>query len=268
LLFFPFIVLMHIIDAHAHIICEENYVPAVIETMNELGISKMCISGLGKRFNYVTNREIRRIFTNYPDQFIGAYFIQPGVSNSQEIHEAHAQGFRMLKVTLPQEGYDSEYYYDYWDIAQDLGLPILFHTGIVTIPGAKPEDHISSWNMHPMRLEPIANAFPRLNLIIAHLGIHWNADAAEVLRMKPNVYADITGEPSGWRLRMDQIGLDHWLWWEGAFEKILFGTDVHYSKIKTILNEDVARYEKLTIAPSTQEKIFAGNISKLLGEKP
>ena len=117
----------------------------------------------------------------------------------------------------------------------------------------------------PMRLEPITREFPDLGIIIAHLGVHWNTDAAELARMRPNVYVDLTGEPDGWRMRADTVGMDKWLWWPGAFEKVVFGTDVHYSKIGQILEEDINRLDWLNIPTQTRRKIFAGNILGLLG---
>ena len=118
-----------------------------------------------------------------------------------------------------------------------------------------------------MRIEPIANSFPKLNMIIAHLGVHWNKDAAEVIRMKPNVYADLSGAPEGWRRRADMIGMDHFLWWKDAFKKIVFGTDVFYTQITQLLTEDRARLNKLNIDEATQRLIFSGNILNLIGEK-
>jgi len=158
-------------------------------------------------------------------------------------------------------------YFPLWEKAQELKMPILFHTGVVTILRKAPEEGISSWSMHPMRLEPVANAFPDLNMIIAHLGVHWNDDAAELIRMKPNVYADLSGAPTGWRVRADKIGIIHWLWWQGAFKKIVFGSDVIFNQIPQILAEDKARLNKYNIDQKTQELIFSKNILKMLGEK-
>jgi predicted TIM-barrel fold metal-dependent hydrolase len=116
-----------------------------------------------------------------------------------------------------------------------------------------------------MRIEPITREFPELRLIVAHLGIHWNDDAAELARMRRNVYVDLTGEPGGWRARADAVGMDRWLWWPGAFTKVVFGTDVHYTKIERILADDLARFDRLGIDPQTRERILAGNILSLLG---
>jgi predicted TIM-barrel fold metal-dependent hydrolase len=258
---------MRIIDAHAHLFDIPNYLENLIRTLEECKIEKCCISGLGKLFMCVDNKGIKAAIDQYPDKLIGAIFIRPGENNPNDIKNANENGFKMIKITIPHKPYNDPSFFPLWEIAQELKMPVLFHTGIVTIPRKAPKEQISSWDMHPMRLEPIANSFPDLNIIIAHLGVHWNEDAAELIRMKPNVYADLSGAPNGWRTRVDFIGIKHWLWWEGAFNKIVFGTDVIYSQIPQILAEDKARLDKYNINQKTQELIFAKNILKMLGEK-
>jgi predicted TIM-barrel fold metal-dependent hydrolase len=235
--------------------------------MDDCGIEKCCISGLGKLFMCVDNKAIKKAFEEYPERLIGAVYIRPGFNSINDIKNAYEEGFRMIKVTIPIKPYNDLSFFPLWETAQELKMPILFHTGVVTTFKKAPEEKISSWDMHPMRIEPIANAFPDLKIIIAHLGVHWNEDAAELIRMKPNVYADLSGAPKGWRNRMDTIGIKRWLWWEGAFNKIVFGTDVIYNQIPQILAEDKARLDKYNINQKTQEQIFAKNILKMLGEK-
>jgi len=234
--------------------------------MDEIDIEKCCISGLGKIFNCSDNTGVKQAMDQYPDRIIGSYYIRPGENSPTDIKRASDEGFKMIKVTIPKKPYDDPSYYPLWETALDLELPILFHTGIVTLPNNEPSLQISSWFMHPMRLEAVANAFPDLKIIIAHLGVHWNADAAELLRMKANVYADLTGEPDGWRVRVDKIGITHWLWWPDAFKKIIFGTDVHYDKIPMILTQDINRLDKFGIDQETRELIFSKNILKLIKE--
>ena len=253
-----------IIDAHAHVFAIPHYVNMLVKTMDTCHISKACISGIGPIFQSITNQQVLDLLQTYPDRFIGAYFIRPGLSHPEEIQQAYSAGFRMIKVTLTVKPYDDEELFPLWEEAAHLHMPILFHTGILTTPLAAPTEHISSWKMHPMRLEPIANAFPQLNIIIAHLGVHWNEDAAELIRMRPNVYADLTGEPSGWRKRADHIGMEHYLWWDGAFKKILFGTDVIPTKIPEILQQDRARYQRLHLDEETLHLIFHRNLEKML----
>jgi len=258
---------MRIIDAHAHIFDIPNYLEKLIQTLDDCGIEKSCVSGLGKLFMCVDNNGTKEAINQYPNKLIGAYYIRPGDSKPEDIKKAYEDGFKMIKVTLPHKPYDDPSFFPLWEKAQELKMPILFHTGVVTTAKRAPEERISSWFMHPMRLEPIANAFPELNMIIAHLGVHLNDDAAELIRMKPNVYADLSGAPTGWRIRLDAIGITHWLWWPRAFKKIVFGTDVIFSQISQILEEDKARLEKYKVDHKTQELIFYKNMLKMLGEK-
>ena len=258
---------MRIIDAHAHLLDLPNYVDQLINTMDENSIDKCCISGLGKLFNCVDNEGVSKAIDKYPDRLIGSYFIRPGINTNKDIKIAHDEGFRLIKDTIPTKPYDDLEYYPLWETIQEYNLPVLFHTGVITIPNTFHNQQISSWSMHPMRVEQIANSFPDLKIIIAHLGVHWNDDAVELLRMRSNVFADLTGEPDGWRVRVDAIGIKHWLWWPNAFKKIIFGTDVHYEKIPLILNQDNARLDRYNIDQETRELIFSKNILTLMEGK-
>src|SRR6056297_3088535 len=100
--------IMKIVDAHAHLMDEPNYLQNLLQTMDKLEIEKVCISGLGKLFNSVDNSEVLRALKKYPDRVLGAYFLRPGYERASKIKEAHDKGFRMLKSTLPLYAYDDE----------------------------------------------------------------------------------------------------------------------------------------------------------------
>lgn len=257
---------MQVIDAHAHLFDVPGYADHLLAAMDAAGIERACVSGLGPLFMCQTNAGVRAELDRHPDRFIGAYFVRPGVDDAGAVTRAHETGFRMLKVTIPKAPYDDPRFFPLWDRAQALHIPVLFHTGFVTTAGDARGEGISSWYMHPMRLEPVAREFPELGIIVAHLGVHWNHDAAELARMCPNVYVDLTGEPTGWRARLDREGADTYLWWPGAWKKVVFGTDVVYGKIQTILQEDMARLDRYNVPQATRERIFAGNLLRLLGE--
>lgn len=257
---------MKIIDAHLHIYKEPDYVEKLLKVMDSCGIEKSCISGLGQRFGFVDNQGIEKVITSYPDRFIGAVYVRPGFDSPDTIQWGHDHSFGMVKVTLPSKGYDSPEFFPLWQKALELKMPVLFHTGIVNCDMQK-GDNISAWNMHPLRIEAIANEFCDLKIIIAHLGVSSNMDAAELARMRTNIYVDITGAPGGWRVRLDKEGLDKYLWWDGAFKKLIFGTDVHCDDIKEVLERDKKRFNELNIDKDTQERIFHGNIESFLSLK-
>lgn len=212
---------MRIVDSHVHLLDESGYLDGLLRTMDERGIERCCMSGLGRLFGQADNAKVRLALRAHPDRIIGAVFIRPGVDGPVQIDHAREEGFRMVKVHLPRVPYNDVSCFDLWAKANEFRMPILFHTGMVTCKDS-PGEHICSWYMHPMRLDPITREFPDLGIIVAHLGVHWNSDAAELARMRPNVYVDLTGEPDGWRMRADTVGMDKWIWWRGHFNLLVW----------------------------------------------
>ena len=257
---------MNIIDAHAHLVDEPGYLDGLLKAMDAAGIGRACISGLGPLFGAQDNAAVEAALRDHPDRFIGAVYVRPGVDGADQIDWGAEHGFRMIKVTTPTAPYSDPAFHPLWERALEHGMPVLFHTGLVMSAAEGRGSRVSSWDMHPMQVEPITREFPDLKVILAHLGVSHNMDAADMARMRPNVYVDITGEPGGWRERMKATGLDHWLWWPGAFDKLLFGTDVHYTKIKQILDEDLGIYDALGLDRDTRAKVLGGTMRELLGE--
>ena len=255
---------MRIIDSHAHLYDESDYVDGFLRAMDSAGIEKSCVSGLGKLFGFLDDRGVLSAIKAHPDRLIGAVYIRPGVDGPDKVNWGYENGFKMVKTTLPKKGYEYPGYFGLWEKAMEYNMPVLFHTGTVACRSVRGEG-ISSWNMHPMRIEPITREFEDLRVIVAHLGVHWNRDAAELVRMRPNAYVDITGEPGGWRERLKRDGLDWYLWWPGAFERVVFGSDVHSEKIEKILSEDMKIYDDMKIDDTIREKILGKTMLRLLG---
>ena len=256
-----------IIDAHNHLLDEPNYTEHFLRGMDACGIDKCCLSGLGKLFGFAENEDVRKAFTAHPDRLIGQIFVRPGVDGSELIDRGADEGFRMVKITVPRVPYDDPSLYPLWERALARNMPVLFHTGIIAPFVEGRGEGISSWHMHPMRIEHITREFPDLPVIVAHLGVNWNQDAAELARMRPNLYVDLTGEPGGWRDRADRFGMDTWLWWPDAFKKVIFGTDVNYTKLQIVLDQDLARFDNLKIDEETRAGCLSGTILRLLGEE-
>lgn len=255
-----------IIDLHAHYGEETGYLDRLLAEMDRLGIDKVCLSAFGPHLGKQRgNRDVVEAFRAHPDRVIGFAFIRPGWDGPDEVDKWHDEGMTGIKVTCPRNNYDDQSYYPIWARAEELGMPALFHTGVVTMAGTGPEDDISSARMHPMMLEPITRAFPALTIICAHLGIHWNSDAAELLRMRPTVWADITGEPGGYREWLLPRRIREYLWWPGAFDRLVFGTDVDPSNIETNLARDRALFESLRLPPETRDRYFHKNAEEILG---
>ena len=118
--------------------------------------------------------------------------------------------------------------------------------------------------MRPILLERIALAFPNLNMIAAHLGMPWHSEAAALARIVGNIYFDITGAPTGWRMQRDAAFFRNMLYWDGAFSKLVFGTDVHVDDVESAFSRDKKLFEDLGVSAEDKEKIYSGTIGKLL----
>jgi predicted TIM-barrel fold metal-dependent hydrolase len=134
--------------------------------------------------------------------------------------------------------------------AQELGIPIMFHTGSSVFPNAllKYGD--------PLALDEVAVFFPRLIIIQAHSGRGFWYDRAFFLSvLHENVYMDITGLPP-------KNLLKYFPDLEKNQDRILFGSD--WPGIKSI-QDNIAAIGNLPIGEETKAKILGLNAARILG---
>lgn len=95
-----------------------------------------------------------------------------------------------VKLYPPYEFFypQDEKLFPFYEKCQQMGKPIIVHTGILMpgLPGLLKQSH-------PLNLDDIANAFPKLKIVMAHFGNPWITDAMMVMLKNKNVYADISG---------------------------------------------------------------------------
>jgi len=264
-----------IIDAHHHIVNEKDYVPRLIEEMDRLGIDKVCLIGLGKLFERIflpagaepcgcaDNNTVQEAFEKYPDRVIGLGYVRPGVTGPREVDELHRRGFKGLKIVLPKKNYDDEGYFPIYEKAQAQKMPILFHTGVLTLPEPHPGEGVSSARMRPIFLDTIANEFPGLNMIIAHCGIHWLQESAVLARIIPNIYVDISGKIDGWRKSKSIDFFKQLFYWEDAYKKILFGSDVHCRELEETLGDQKRIFEGIGFTGEKLDFVLAKNAQRI-----
>lgn len=96
------------------------------------------------------------------------------------------------------------------------GIPIIFHTG------TSPMTEAPLTYAHPLTLDRVAMAFPRLKMVLAHLSHPWQGDCLSVVRKHANVWADVSAQfyrpYSFWQ------GMRLFYEW-GVTQKILFASD-------------------------------------------
>jgi predicted TIM-barrel fold metal-dependent hydrolase len=131
--------------------------------------------------------------------------------------------------------------------AQDLGIPIITHSG--TTPGRwDPLEYT-----HPLLWEKVAIAFPELKIVIAHMGHPWIQDTIVLIRKQPNIYADISAlfyRP--WQFYNALVLCGEY----DQMHKLLFGTDWPVTTPEETMDQlrNVNRFTKGTSLPKVPEE--------------
>jgi predicted TIM-barrel fold metal-dependent hydrolase len=133
--------------------------------------------------------------------------------------------------------------------AQELGVPVMAHTGSSVFKGVKHK------YADPMFWDDVAADFPSLNIVMAHSGRGvWYDRAYFLAKIHTNVYMEISGLPP-------QKLLSYFPELERIADKVIFGSDwpgmPHIQR-----NIEIIR--GLPLDEATKEKILGGNAARLL----
>jgi len=205
-------------------------VERLIQEMDEAGIDKTVLLALDGHFHFKStipfpeyNNYVGNILENYPDKFIGFAGIDPrrGIEAIMELERCVDKlGFRGVKFwTLTGFYPDDKTFYPFYQRVEELGVPILVHTGLG--PGPTYLKYCQ-----PIYVDTIAVDFPEINFIMAHMGDPFTDQAIAVAAKNANVYIDI----SAWEpvLKLSPPSFVQTLYKAKALcgiKKILFGSD-------------------------------------------
>ncbi|MCK5152218.1 MAG: amidohydrolase, partial [Candidatus Thorarchaeota archaeon] len=91
----------------------------------------------------------------------------------------------------PPNGFypDDDEYYPLYEKAAELGIPVLLHQGFTSR-----YKHVKY--ARPVFVDKVAADFPKLKIILAHVGAPWVDETLMVAAKNPNVYVDV----SGWQM--------------------------------------------------------------------
>ncbi len=217
-------------------------------------------SNMGTRFT--GNDWVAEIVKKYPDQFMGFASVDPwkGKMAVSEIERCVKElGLRGLKLQPITQGFaiNDVHFYPLWEKCQELGVPILTHTGQTAIGSGAPGGRgLKLKYGDPMLVDDVAADFPELKIIMAHPGVPWQEEQLAVLVHKSNVYMDLSGwSPKYFRPILVQYANSL------VQDKCLFGSD--YPGIRP--DRWLADFEGLDLKPEVRQKILLDNAKKLFG---
>jgi predicted TIM-barrel fold metal-dependent hydrolase len=234
--------------------------PEFINQMNEARIDRVvlvnpAIKGVPVR---PMNEVVAKLLKAYPDRFIGFAGFDPnnGAPAVDEIEYAVKElGFSGIKSVASALELDinDRAFYPCYSKAEELGIPILIHTGSVIVKGVRVK------HVHPLMIDDVAFDFPDLKIICAHLGGWQYLDAISMLLHHRNVFADL----SFWPLNPLYAGLVPWELLEQTVpDKVLLGSDYPAGQTPKEAAEAV---KKLPVSQSFKGKILGDNAVAVLG---
>jgi predicted TIM-barrel fold metal-dependent hydrolase len=219
----------------------------------------------------------------YPDLFIPLAQVFLDEHDADQISRLHGRGFKGLKITGPDKNYDDESYYPLYERCEELGMPILFHTGIrggpIDFLQFHPRDeelaertaapfeergrgsHKGAARMQPIYLDTLGVAFPRLKIIGAHLGYGLYDSAAAVARWRRNVTFDISGGAVVRRHILDR----KMIYTEILPEKLVWGSDCDVTHMSRELTAWMDAFNAMGMSADDQDKIFYRNAAAIFG---
>ncbi|MGB9404914.1 MAG: amidohydrolase family protein [Candidatus Acidiferrales bacterium] len=174
-----------------------------------------------------------------------------------EVERLKEIGIRGLKVHPSHQLFAPNAYRDgfgplaaMYEKAQEVGLPIMIHTGTSIFPGAR------NLYAQPLLADDLGVDFPDLVVILAHGGRPlWMNEAFFLVRRHKNMYMDISGIPP-------QKLMEYFPRIEEIADKVLFGTDWPGPGVPGVRG-NIDKFRALPISAAVQQKILYDNAARL-----
>ncbi len=274
---------MPVIDFHVHIAQPEHYHPWVIEWMQTL-VKEDFLEYLRRHLSPEGLREIlRESGVDYAVVLAEVSPITTGVTTNEYVAEfcrgsdclipfaninpfmvarpaqelercVRELGFRGLKLYPTYQYFypNDPLLYPVYAKAQELGIPVMFHTGSSVFRGSRLKYG------DPLHLDDVAVDFPDLVIVQAHSGRgFWYDRAAFLARLHPNVYMEVSGLPP-------HKLLDYFPELERLADKVIFGSD--WPGVPSI-KANIEAIRALPISEEAKAKILGENAARILGIK-
>lgn len=257
----------------------------LMERLHRAGIVKAALLS-GGRWGLDHQRCITAL-RPYEDLAVPVAVVDPDVTDRSRVSKLYEIGYRGLKMIGVNRNYDAPEYFPLYAAAEVLEMPIVLHMGVIgggvdysiTHPRRDPEvarrmqtmrgrmgaRDISATRMHPFHMDTIANNFPALKMIGAHMGGTGNYDAAaSVVRWRHNVYLDLSGGETIERHAVERNLIGK----EIGVEKLTFGSDCGADEIHDHIERFVRIFDDLGLTDDEKERIWYRNAAEIFGVEP
>lgn len=235
-----------IVDCHTHVWKRAHWTeeaqkdalrvirdPCLLETTAEQhwqamqAVDKAIVFGFSARHTglVVPNDFVADYVSRHPEKLIGFVAVdphEPGYLDElrRGIEDLKFQGVKLAPIYQNYHVMD-ERMLPVYDYCEKNGLPILIHQGTTFFAKAPLKYAL------PVQLEEVAQRYPGLVMVIAHMGHPWIEETVVLIRKQPNFYADVSAlyyRP--WQFYNALMSAVEY----GAAHKLLFGSDYPFTQ--------------------------------------
>ncbi|MFW9951699.1 MAG: amidohydrolase family protein, partial [Candidatus Thorarchaeota archaeon] len=168
-----------------------NIIEKVIFHNKKVEVDKVVLLPVNSKENSI----VKKWYEYAPDMFIPFY--NPPEKAMENINEQDIiekaikeEGYKGFKIMLSfrKKKLNDEILFPTLEIAIKYKVPVLMHCGYPP-PGTKKNVLTHS---NPVVIDEFINSFPKVNIVIAHMGFPWTDIAIALATQYPNIYLDVS----------------------------------------------------------------------------
>lgn len=263
-----------ILDCHIHFDDKNpNFVEDLVKLCTRLNMTACVLTP------YANRKIVAEAAQRHPMEIVPMGFLDLDAADApQQVKDFHKLGYRGLgELEFVKKPFTDPGYFPVYELANEYGWTVLFHTGIVLRRKFDEPENVASYRMRAFHLEEIARRYPKLTVIGAHCGNPEYEWAAEVARWNPNIFFDLSGSTLT-KMKDRLTDFRKIFWWSGsqegtktpnddssAFSKLVFGSDTSLDTIEGVVRQYRELFQACAVPESTQTLIMGGTLSKVFG---
>ena len=263
-----------IVDIHVHFDEKNpNFIRDFVAVAKRINLTACLLTPYSHRV------QVAEAAKQHPKQSVPFGFIDLAATHVlSQVKDFHELGYRGLgELEFVKKPYVDASYLPVYELANQYGWVLLFHTGIVLRRSVDQPENVASHRMRAFHLEEIARRFPKLTVIGAHCGNPEYEWAAEVARWNPNVFFDLSGSTlTKMSRRLEEF--KNFFWWSGqgewktatpandpsAFIKLVFGSDSGLDGIEGVVSQYRPLFNSCDVPGNTQQMIMGRTLAGIL----
>jgi len=232
----------------------------LVAQMDEAGIARSILYAVDAPIIYASNEYVHELCSRRPDRFIGFASVNPRRRGAAKVFERAVRtlGLRGLKLHPPLQDFapHEKIAWPLYEKAVELNVPVVFHVGTTPFGSM-----CRLAQANPILVDEVAVRFPRLRIMLTHLGTLWHNEAFMVAEKNPNVFIDT----AAYLPEIRDILTPELVKRVGP-GKFIFGTDypMPYAGRTHRMKDFVGCLKKLGLPAATLRGIFHDNVQVLL----